>query len=160
MTILVNSGRAAIAEILRSYPVHLAWGTGQAAWDNAPVPEPLTAVALVTEIGRRAASQVLFCQPDSNGDIVVPNGTFGIVAEPTRYLYCKFLFDYADGVGADIRELGVFLNTTIKASVPSSKTYFSPADIESPGKLFLLERISKLRRESTVRQQFEYVVQL
>jgi hypothetical protein len=160
MTILTNSGRAAIAEIIRAAPVHMAWGSGDAAWDVTAVPESLSALALVAEVGRRAAAQVLYCTPDSNGDIVVPNGTFAISGEPTRYLYCKFLFDYVDGAGATIRELGVFLNTTIKPTVPGTKTYFSPADILSPGKLLLLERIAKLQRSDTVRQQFEYVVQL
>lgn len=160
MAILTNSGRAAIAEILQENDVHLAWGAGDASWDVSPVPESLAAIALVDEIGRRAAAQVLFCQPDSNGDIVVPNGTFSISGAPTRYLYCKFLFDYADGAGATIRELGVFLRTTIKSSVLPTKKYFSPSDIDSPGSLLLLERIAKLPRSETVRQQFEYVVQL
>jgi len=159
MAILTNSGRAAVSEVLMDQPLHLAWGSGDAAWDTEPVSEPLTALALEAEIGRRTATQVQYCRPDADGEIVVPNGQFAISAEPTNFLFLRFTFDFADAATATIRELGVFVGTTIKSTVPANQQYFLPADIESPGRLMLLERIPKLDRSPEIRQQFEFVVQ-
>ncbi len=159
MAILTNSGRSAVAEILKDQPIHMAWGSGVAAWDTESVPEPLTAVALENEIGRRVATQVQYCTPSSSGEIEVPNGKFAISAEPTNFLFMRFTFAFLDAPSATIRELGVFVGTTIRSSVPSSQQYFVPADVQTPGRLLLLERIPKLDRSPDIRQQFEFVVQ-
>lgn len=39
MAILTNSGRIAMTISVKTQPIHLAWGSGSAAWDTAPVPE-------------------------------------------------------------------------------------------------------------------------
>ena len=159
MAILTNSGRAAVAEVLKDQPIHLAWGSGDPDWDTVHVPEPLTALALEAEIGRRVATQAQFCKPDANGEIIVPNGQFAISAQPTNYLFLRFTFDFADASAATIRELGVFIGTEIDSSVPSNQQYFLPADVVDPGRMLLLERIPKLERSPEIRQQFEFVVQ-
>lgn len=159
MAILTNSGRAAVAEVLKDQPIHLAWGTGLPDWDTAPVPEPLTAIALEAEIGRRVATQAQYCLPSANGEIIVPNGQFAISAQPTNFLFLRFTFDFADAASASIRELGVFVGTEVKSGLPANRQYFLPDDIQSPGSLLLLERIPKLDRSPEIRQQFEFVVQ-
>lgn len=160
MAILTNSGRAAAAAAVKAQPIHMAWGTGLPAWDDAFVPEDVTATALVDEIGRRRVTQVQFCLPDAQGELVVPTGRFSVSATPTKYLYMRFSFDFTDAPANTIREVAVFLNTTAKASVPAGKDYLVPADIESPGILLALEHLTtKLVRSSAVRQQFEFVIQ-
>ena len=50
MAILTNSGRVAMAQSVKAQPIHLAWGSGSAAWDTTPVPESITATALLAGI--------------------------------------------------------------------------------------------------------------
>lgn len=159
MAILTNSGRAAVSKVLKEQPLHLAWGSGLVAWDDTPVPEPLGALALEAEIGRRIVSQAQYATPDPNGEIVVPNGQFAISAQPTNFLFLRFTFDYNDAPAGIIRELGVFVGTKIRATVPANQQYFAPADIEDPGRLLVLERIRRLERSPEIRQQFEFVIQ-
>ena len=61
----------ALAAALASQTLHFAWGTGDAAWDTAPVPEPIDATALVNEVGRRLVTQVQFVTAHSVAAAVV-----------------------------------------------------------------------------------------
>ena len=96
MAILVNSGRAAAAAAVKAQPIHMAWSSGDPSWDEAPVPELATAETLLNELGRRRASQVLFCTPDPQGELVVPTGRFTASTAPTKHLYMRFAFDFVD----------------------------------------------------------------
>lgn len=163
MAILTTSGRTALAISVAGQPLHLGWGTGDPAWDTTPVPEPVEATALLNEVGRRAAPQLLYVVPDVNGSLVLPSGRWSISANPTNNLYMRFAFDYGDGASAQIRELGVFVGTTIKASVMSAtpgKLYFDPSDIQSGGTLMALQRVPKIIRSPATRQAFEFVLTL
>lgn len=158
MAILTNSGRIAMAESVKARPIHLAWGSGDAAWDVTPVPEGVDNVALVAEVGRRIATSVRYCVPDVAGEIVVPTGRFRETVEKQRHLYMKFNFDFTDAETATIRELAVFVGTTTDPDLPSGQMYFEPADIVDPGVLLVIERITKFTRSPSVRQAFEFVV--
>lgn len=160
MAILTTSGRTAIAVAIAAQPLHLAWGSGDAAWDETPVPEPIDATALVQEVGRRAVTLVQFCQPDPEGELVVPSGRFTISAEPTQHLYLRFNFDFADAAASLIREAGVFLGTQVQTGLPEGQRYFAPTDVADPGTLLALERFPKITRSSSVRQSFEFVLTL
>ena len=50
MAILTNSGRVAMAMSVKAQDLHLAWGSGDAAWDTTPVPESITAEALLGSV--------------------------------------------------------------------------------------------------------------
>jgi hypothetical protein len=158
MAVLVNAGRAAIALSVKAQAIHLAWGSGNSSWDTTPQAEDITQTALVAEVGRRTATQLAFCTPDSGGGIIVPTGSFSISSTPTNNLYMKFSFDFTDSPSATIRELGVFVGTQTNPSLPSGQQYFQPSDIVNPGTLLVLENISKLVRSASVRQMFEFVV--
>lgn len=158
MAILTNSGRTAIAISIAAQPLHVAWGSGDADWDDTPVPEPVGATALVNELGRRAATSVGYCSPDENGSIVVPNGRFAPSATPTNYLYLRCNFDFTDAVGSEIREVAVFLGTVLEGGLPGGQTYFEPADVADAGTMVALERVPKITRSAAVRQSFEFVM--
>lgn len=157
MSILTHSGRVAITKSIANEDIHLAWGSGDSAWDASPQPEPIDATALVTEVGRRKASVVGFCTPNPQGDIVTTNGRFMASIEPTRYLFFRFSFDFAEGADAEIRELGVFVFTKTDPNLPPGQMYFTPDQIVDPGVLLLLERIERVPRSPSVRTTYEAV---
>lgn len=158
MSTLQQDGRIAIAMAVAAMPIHFAIGRGTPAWDAAPVPEPNNAAALVDEIARRQASQVLYCLPDPNGEIEMASGNYTVSAQPTTYLLCRFIFNFGEAAGETVREHGLFVGTTIKASVPAGQRYFQPADVETTGRLYTLERVSAYPRSASVRQLYERVL--
>lgn len=160
MAILTLSGRTAFAIAVIAQPLHLAWGSGDPAWDAVPVAEPNTATGLVAELGRRASALKEYCVEDDNGPIQVPQGKFSPSVTPTNNLHLRFNFDYADAPTANIREVGVFLGTAIKAGVPSGQLYFQPSDLQSAGTLVSLQRLPKIVRSSLTRQSFDFVLTL
>lgn len=159
MAILTNSGRAAAAAAIKAQSLYMAWGSGDVSWDTVPVPEPAEATALVNELGRRRVTQALFCLPDDNGELVVPTGRFTVSATPTKYLYMRFSFDFSDASASTIREVAVFSGTVPDAGIPAGQDYLIPSEVQGPGLMLALERIAALARSSSVRQQFEFVIQ-
>lgn len=158
MATLQESGRIALAIAVASQPIHLAWGRGNPAWDALPEPDPNNATALVDEVGRRSVTQVGYCLPSPVGEIELADGNYTLSMEPTTYVYVRFTYAFADAAGETLREVGIFLGTQIKAGVPVGQRYFLPADLESSGRLYALERQVAFFRSPTLRQHFEYVL--
>lgn len=159
MAILTDSGRAAVATSILAQPIHLAWGNGDVAWDVSQAPESPSTSGLLAEVGRRKITQALYCKPDPAGELVVTEGRFTVSQTPTKYLYLRFAFDFADASDQTIRELAIFIGTVVKPTVPVNQDYLLPTDLESSGQMLVLEYIQKLVRSPQVRQQFEFVVQ-
>lgn len=169
MAILTNSGRAAMAKALAARPLHFAWGGGATSWDITVPHESLDATSLVSEIGRRSATSVQFVVPADEGEIEVPlfndqtggNVTkrFHIVADPSPYLYMRFIFDFTDAPAAIIREVAIFTDTVVNPALPAGQKYFSPADIVDTGKMLALENLlQEIFRTPNSRQSFEFVL--
>lgn len=158
MAVLQNTGRIALARAIAQQPIHLAWGRGAPGWDAAPQPEPTDATALVDEIGRRAVTQVGYVEPDANGVIEMVSGRYALSEAPTRWVYVRFTFDFADAEGETIRELGLFIGSQPAAGLPAGQRYFTPAQLANVGELYALERLPKFTRSGAVRQVFEYVL--
>ena len=151
-------GRVATAELIAAQPIHIAWGTGDPAWDSAPEPEPTNANGLLSEVGRRTATQVGFVIPDENGSIETPQGNFSLSATPTRWLYVRVVFAFADAADQHIREIAVFMGTQTDPALPAGQRYFTPDQLTGPGRLYLLDRSQNFERSGTVRAAFEYVL--
>ena len=158
MAILTNSGRVVMAESVKARPIHLAWGSGDPAWDATPEPETTTDSALVNEIGRRTITSAGYCEPDALGEIIVPTGRFTASATPSRHLFLKFNYDFTDAPTSTIRELAVYVGTTFNPLLPPGQMYFEPADVVDPGRLLVIERTPKFERSPSVRQSFEFVI--
>lgn len=158
MAVLNTSGRVAVAEALSVRPMHLAWGTGDPAWDETPVAESLDATGLTNELGRVQASVVGFAEPDEIGEILVPVGRFTASNTPTNHLYLRFDFDFADAADQTIREAGLFIDTSLISGLPEGQRYFIPSEVSSPGSLVALEHFTGVVRSPLVRQQFEFVL--
>jgi hypothetical protein len=161
MSILTISGRTAMAEALIEQPIHMAWGVGEATWDNVNPPnESVDAIALVEEVGRRAVFEKRFVVPDDDGDIVVPNGRFSFSDIPTRNVYFSFKLDFEDAADKIIRELAVYTNTETDSALPPGQKYFLGTHITNQGILLLLENITPVYRNAATRETFEFVVTL
>lgn len=159
MAILTTIGRAAWAAVIKARPLHLAWGAGDAAWDTVLVPPELDDTALVAELGRASVTATGYAVADEAGSIATPTGNYRLVAEPTNNLYLRFDFGYAAASDAIVREVGLFIDTTVVPDLPAGKTYFLPAEVESPGTLVAVERFAlPLVRSPLTRQQFEFVL--
>ena len=142
MSIFTHAGRAALAEIVLSRPIHLALGLGEGNWGTPPPAPDYDVTTLRRELGRKKLFRGLFVPPDDHGVLILPGDRkYSISDTPTRHLYLQFIFDYNEGAGGTIRELGLFLNTKAKAGVPPIQTFFRPEELESGGTLLLLEHL-------------------
>ncbi|MCL2344811.1 MAG: hypothetical protein FWC58_03030, partial [Desulfobulbus sp.] len=162
---LTLSGRAAIAAAVATRPLHLAWGTGDPAWDGAPLPESTLATGLFNEIGRRALTLWQFVLPDDNGAITINDvddptiiQSFAPSPVPTNHLYLLFNFDFLDAPAATIREIGVFMGTVVDPGLPPGQKYFTPGELSDPGILLAIEHLPFFNRQPSVRQTFEQVI--
>ncbi len=142
MSIFTHAGRAALAEIVLSRPIHLALGLGEDGWGTPPPAPDYDVIALRREIGRKKLFRGLFVHPDDHGTLILPGDRkYSISDTPTRHLYLQFIFDYNEGAGGAIRELGLFLNTKARADLPPTQTFFRPEELENGGTLLLLEHL-------------------
>lgn len=160
MSVLTDSGRAALARALKEQTLYLAWGGGNESWGNEPPPPDPEKTALINELGRKALFTSLYVMPDEEGGIVLSTGRYRVSETPTPHLYLKFLFDYEDGVGSSIRELGIFAGGKIEEGLPPGQTYYVPGEVEEPGILLLYETREPLLRKASERNEFEYVISL
>lgn len=158
MAILTTSGRIALATAIKGSTLHLAWGSGEAEWDTTQPREPRSATALTAELGRRKVNVVEYCTPQGDGDIVMLGARFAKSDTPTANLHLRTDFDFNDGLGETIRELGVFVGTTTRAGLPAGQTYFSPSDIATPGTLLAIDYITAVQRGVGARISFDFVI--
>lgn len=150
-------GRILNAELIAALPIHVAWGTGNPAWDTTPETEPDNTTALVAEVGRRQATQVAFVNEDANGAIETPQGNFTLSETPTRHIYVRVIFAFDEAASDHIRELGVFVGTQTSPGLPAGQRYFTPDQIVNRGRMYLLDRSQSFERNGSVRPAFEYV---
>lgn len=157
MPILTKSGRVVIAESISLRALHLAWGTGDGAWLTPPA-EAADATALMAEVGRRTATEVAFVVPDPVGDIILPTGRYTRSLTATNHLYVRTAFEFGDAQSAVIREVGLFSGSVTDGALPPGQTYFTPAQVTSPGRLLHLEYIEPIFRSPAIRESFEQVI--
>lgn len=158
MSIITTAGRSAIAHSLKNSELHLAWGTGLPAWDTESERENRNAIELVNEVGRRKVLTANFCRPDEAGEIILRGARFTQSQIPTPNLHLRCEFDFDDGLGQTIRELGVFIGTQTKNTVPAGKRYLEPQDLENKGILLTLDHITAIERGVGSRISFDIVI--
>jgi hypothetical protein len=156
MAILTNQGRIGMAETIQLGTIYLAWAKGDGIWLHDDLPIPGVDDSLIDIVGFRRALQPQFCLPDSEGEIVLPDGKFSFTNSPSRYIYLKFHFDFDDASDETIRQLGIMTGTETEIQ----DSYITAADIspDKQGRLLLLENIVPLYRSPSVRETFEYVI--
>jgi hypothetical protein len=161
-----------MASAIKAQTLHVAWGSGDAAWDalaDGDLPSLVDHTALVAELGRRIPSSVSYVTPDDEGGIVVPVGQdsqgnivykrYSQVTGPTPYLYVRCNFDNADAANSTIREMGLFGGTVVKDGLPAGQAYFTPDQIADPGFMVVMQIIRpKFDRSPSVRESIEFVL--
>jgi hypothetical protein len=157
MPILTKSGRVVIAESISLRPIHCAWGTGDGAW-TVPPSEDADATSLIAEVGRREASEVAFVVPDVDGDIILPSGNYSRSGTPTNHLLIVTNFDFGDASSTVIREIGIYVGTTVVGGLPGGQKYFVPAEVATPGRLLHVENMAPIFRSPAIRENFEVVI--
>lgn len=158
MPILTKSGRVAIAKAVAQNAIHLAWGIGDGAWIATVPPEDANATSLISELGRRIATEVAFVSPDPAGDIVLPTDKFSRSVTPTNHLYIRTQFEFEDSPSSVVREIGVYVGTVTDPALPPGQQYFVPADLDVVGTLLHLEHFPPIYRSPAIREEFEIVV--
>ena len=158
MAILTTGGRAALATAIKAVPLHLAWGRGNPDWDTNRPREPRGATALVDEIGRRKVNLVEYCIPQGDGEIVMLGARFTPSAQPTANLHFRTEFDFNDGLGETIRELGVFVGSRPRDGLPAGQTYFAPQELADSGILLAIDYITAVPRGVGARIAFDFVI--
>lgn len=158
MAIITNSGRSAMAAAIKNSPLHVAWGTGNETWDNTDNRESRHATELTAEIGRVKVKTVGFCTPDDAGDIVMQGARFMSSPTPTPNLHIKADFDFSDGLGQTIRELGVFVGATVAKGLPKGQRYFTPDNLTDKGVLLALDYITPMERGVGSKVSFDFVI--
>jgi hypothetical protein len=160
MATFVNSAGAAVAAAVKASGIWAHVGSGLSGWDTVPADESLSAVALTTPVGARRADFVQYCTPAEDGEIIVSAGRFTASDVPTKYLHVMAVFDNADAVGSDLREAGFFIGTKVKVTVPPSKLFLAPADIDEVGTLLLLDHFSKITKTADFGFTLDFVLTL
>ena len=160
MGIITDSGRSAVAQAVKDQRLYMAWGNGDENWDEAKSPEDELSIRLVNEVGRKTLFRSLFVYPDDAGELVISEESrYAISTSPTKYLYLEFDFDFRDGAGESIREIGIFMGGKIKEGLPPGQSYFTPADVIDPGTLLMLEHREKVLERTTSERCFiAYVI--
>lgn len=149
---------AATAVAAKAPSAYLALGSGNPAWGDPPPSPSVNSTALVAEVCRRKVNLVSFCQPDSSGDISLPEGRFSLTNTPTNFVYFRINFDFQDAVGSTIRELGLFVDTIPVAGTPPGQYLLTPSEVATPGTLVAVARQPPALREVTRRDLYELVV--
>lgn len=158
MSIITTTGRAALAQALKDTPLYVAWGRGRPDWDNELPRESRSAIALTHEVGRRLIASANYCRPDEAGEIVMRGARFTQSQTPTPHLHLRCEFDFDDGLGETIRELGIFSGTVLKPSVPRGKRYVTPNELQQPGILLTLDHLTPIVRGVASRISFDLVI--
>lgn len=156
-TILNTSGRAAFAQAFANETLHLAWGSGDPAWDTTLEPPSTGDTDLVAELGRRQLTQIAYVSPDDQGEIEFPTQNYTLSTSSTRQLYLRCNFDFSDASTATIREVGLFMGT-VPATGHENDAYLDVADVADPGILVLEDRFAGIERSPTNREVFEFVI--
>ena len=156
---LQDDGRIALAQSIAAQDGYIAWGRGDGAWMDKPTPSNRS--TLIDEIGRRKITAARFVTPatDADFDVELPGQKFYRFSDaPTALLHVSTTFGYAEGAGETVRECALFFGTKPNASVPPGQRYLLPADIQTPGFIYVLEYRPPVPRTGTTKGYEEFVI--
>lgn len=165
--IMVDNGHLVLAISVFNENFHLAWGKtpngyNVTNWGAGQIPptEDDSTTELLSEIGRRPTTYKAYVIEDIAGSITANGIRWSESVTPTRNVYLQFKFDAVDASSEVIRQVALFQGTIIKQSTPIGKFFLSLTDLDSTGKMFMLENIQPISRNATTREIYEIVLTL
>lgn len=170
MSVMPKDGHIGIAELIKTQPLHVAWGPGDGVWVAPVPPTSINDTELIEELGRRTASSVIYVAPVVDGDpvdeedpafIKVPGkGFYKASAEPTKYLLITAQFNFGEEPTATIRQTAVFMGTQTIDGLPPGLRYFTPDQIQSKGRMLQLQNLPEpIPRDSEYRTRFVHLIE-
>ena len=164
--VMVNNGHIALAISAYNTEYYLAWGEARSDTDisnwraeNTPPSEDPTVTDLLKEVGRRVVTEKAYVTEDKeNGTIETNDTKWARSSTPTNNLYLMFKFEAKDAPAAVLRQVGLFTGTQKKSTVPATKYFIEPSEIENKGALFMYQNIAPIVRNTATREVFEYVI--
>lgn len=131
--------------------------TFPAAWTKpAPNTDP-SLPDLYEEVGRRLIQLKQYVTPDPSGTIQTSNGSWSVSDTPTKYLYLKAQFDYADAPDDMLYQFGIFIGTEA-TSGNENQLYLTPDMIANKGTLLGIENHNLIIRESSTRESHAVIL--
>lgn len=162
---MADQGHLVLAMSMFNEDFHLAWGKTPngydvSAWEAGMIPpvEDNTATQLLSEIGRRPTTYKAYVVEDVNGSIIANGLKWAESVSPTRNIYFQFKFDAVDAEADVIRQIAMFHGTVLKGITPLGKGFLVLNDLDDAGKLFMVENIQPISRNSSTREIYEIVV--
>lgn len=157
----------ATGEILRIVSGQIPAGATLQVGYTANVPNPdLTTQQLVAEVGRVPVSSVLYIMPfaEANdpqaGFVVIEGAKYALSATPTRMLLFQANLNATDGVGDPIREYSLYAGCAVDAALPPGQTYFTPAQITTPGVCVIAKHRTPVPHDGTVGLAMSIIVEI
>lgn len=156
--VLVNSGRILLAKAIKPRPAFFGIGSGDEAWgEDEPPATEMDRLEMLSPIGFKQAHAVNYVTPDADGELVLSNGTYAFSDTPTNHLNYQLRLNYGEVEDA-IREIHVYVDTTVDDSLPAGQRYFDESHITSLGNLLLVERRKPLHFDGTIGAEINMVV--
>ncbi len=144
---------------MKNFSWWLAIGEGEEHWGETPPSVPLDVEGLSGLQGFVRARQTAFVIPAAGGEIVTNGGMkWTSSVEPTRYLFVKFVLEFADAQPSILREIAVYLDAEPKDDVPPGQNYIPAGDMTSFGHLYGIDRFSAIVRDGSKRQVFTTIM--
>jgi hypothetical protein len=110
-------------------------------------------------LGFVRARQTSFVRPKEDGEIVTQGGLkWTHSVEPTRYLFIKFVLEFADVQPAIVREIAIYLDASPHDGVPPGQNYIPAQEMKEQGLLYGLDRFSAIVRDGSNRQVFTTIM--
>jgi len=157
MSNLKKAGRIALAELVYSGSIFVAWGTGDGSWSTPPA-ENTNQTGLLNEVGRHTATTKSFLTPTVGGPVSVDGATYSASATPTNILYVTVNFEAANASTSVIREIGIYTGTVVNPALPVGQKYFLPADLVSSGRAIMTQNVAPIFRSLSTGESFAFVI--
>lgn len=163
MATLTESGRSAFASALLNENLFVGLGGGLEIWDDPETFEPETRT--ITDITNALCfikvNDKQFVSESETGSIILPQGRFEISQTPTPNLYLKASLNFTELSTATIREVAVFKDTALAASVLPGETFYTTDKVTNHGLLVFIDRqTTPINRSAGRRETFEFVITL
>lgn len=157
MANLKKTGRIALAELVMSRPIFVAWGTGNGSWSTPPA-EDANQAGLLNEVGRHTTTTTAYLTPTVGGPISVDGATYAVSATPTNIIYITVNFEAANASTSVIREIGIYTGTVVNPALPIGQKYFLPSELTASGRAIQTQNLAPIFRSLSTGEAFAFVI--